>query len=305
MLNAFFIFQSESGTLLYDKVFFLEMDDDMLDMFSGFLIALKTFISRMEFDGSKALKSINLGDYHVVITHIPEIVSELVIVVDKEDDKSTIKIIPQIIEIIVNYKELFSESEHKSELFKKFDEQVNKLILISKKIIDETLLDYKSDVFKSIWAQRGEISAKLREELIIGKEDLYAKLKNIENHIEKSVIFDQIIEILNKLDATEELIEIQAEAKPIKDEIKDRRLKLNYYLKETKEAMKKRDYKAAYSNLYSFSSKLKNFARSHVQKKYYDLANIFMNKDKVSKSEFSQAVSEISMMPDNIDDYLP
>ena len=277
----------------------------MLDMFSGFLIALKTFISRMEFDGSKALKSINLGDYHVVITHIPEIVSELVIVVDKEDDKSTIKIIPQIIEIIVNYKELFCESEHKSELFKKFDEQVNKLILISKKIIDETLLDYKSDVFKSIWAQRGEISAKLREELIIGKEDLYAKLKNIENHIEKSVIFDQIIEILNKLDATEELIEIQAEAKPIKDEIKDRRLKLNYYLKETKEAMKKRDYKAAYSNLYSFSSKLKNFARSHVQKKYYDLANIFMNKDKVSKSEFSKAVSEISMMPDNIDDYLP
>ncbi len=121
----------------------------------------------------------------------------------------------------------------------------------------------------------------------------------------KSVIFDQIIEILNKLDATEELIEIQAEAKPIKDEIKDRRLKLDYYLKETKEALKKRDYKATYSNLYSFSSKLKNFARSHVQKKYYDLANIFMNKDKVSKSEFSQAVSEISMMPDNIDDYLP
>jgi len=166
MLNAFFIFKSETGTLLYDKVFFQKMDDDMLDMFSGFLIALKTFISRLVFNGSKALKSINLGDFHVVISHIPETKSELVMVVDKKGDKSALKLIPQIVEIIVNYRELFTESEGRPNQFKMFDEQVNNLILTSKNIIDESLIEHKSDVFKSIWAQRGEISAKLREELL-------------------------------------------------------------------------------------------------------------------------------------------
>ena len=304
MLNAFFIFQSETGTLLYDKIFFQEMDENMSDMFAGFLLALKTFISKMFFDGSKVLKSINLGDYHVVITHIDEINSELVMVVDKEEDKSATKIIPKIVEIILNNTELFSESEGSSEQFKIFDEQVNNLIITSKNIVEETLLDQKSDVFKSIWAQRGKISSNLREELIIKKEDLYNKLASTQNYIEKTVIFEQIIEVLNKLDATEELIKIQPHAKAVKDEIKDRRIKLQYFLKETKEALKYKNYKVAYSNLYSFSAKLRNLAKSHVQKKYADLANNIMNKDNIPHIEFSKITSEILIMPDNIDEYL-
>ncbi len=302
MLNAFFIFQSETGTLLYDKVFFQEMDESMSDMFSGFLIALKTFISKMFFDGSKVLKSINLGDYHVVITHINEINSELVMVVDKEEDKSATKIIPKIVEIILNNKELFNESEGSSEQFKIFDEQVNNLIIMSKNIVEETLLDQKSDVFKSIWAQRGKISANLREDLLIEKEDLYNKLANTQNYIEKSVIFEEIIEVLNKLDATEELIRVQAQAKAVKDEIKDRRIRLKYFLKETKDALKYKNYKVAYSNFYSFSAKLRNLTQSHVQKKYADLANSIMNKDNISHSEFSKIISEILNIPDNIVD---
>jgi len=302
MLNAFFIFQSETGTLLYDKVFFQEMDESMSDMFAGFLVALKTFISKMFFDGSKVLKSINLGDYHVVITHISEINSELVMVVDKEEDKSATKIIPKIVEIILKNKELFNESEGSSEQFKIFDEQVNNLIITSKNIVEETLLDQKSDVFKSIWAQRGKISANLREELLIEKEDLYNKLESTPNYIEKSVVFEQIIDVLNKLDATEELIRVQAQAKAVKDEIKDRSIRLLYFLKETKEALKFKNYKVAYSNLYSFSSKLRNLAKSPVQEKYANLAKIIMDKDKIPHSEFSKIISEILIIPDNIVD---
>ena len=78
MLNGFFVFESEKGTLLYDKVFFSteDFDDEKLEMFQSFLIALKTFISGMQFDSSSAIKAINLGDYHVVISHISDIGSE-------------------------------------------------------------------------------------------------------------------------------------------------------------------------------------------------------------------------------------
>ena len=89
-----------------------------------------------------------------------------------------------------------------------------------------------------------------------------------------------------------------------KDEIKDRRIRLQYYLKQTKEALKYKNYKVAYSNLYSFSSKLRNLAKSHVQKKYADLAKIIMDKDNIPHAEFSKIISELLVMPDNIDDYL-
>ena len=83
----------------------------------------------------------------------------------------------------------------------------------------------------------------------------------------------------------------------------DRQIKLKYYLDRTKEALKKKNYKEAYSNLYSFSLKLKNMAKSHIQKKYNDLAKLIMSKDELSKIEFSQIVSKILMLPNNIEEY--
>ena len=303
MLNGFFIFQSETGTLLYDKVFFLEMDDERLEMFQGFLIALKTFIARMQFDGSSTLKAINLGDYHVVLTHITETNSELVMVMDEEDDKSSSKMLQQIKGIIINNKDLFIKTERTSELFKQFDDEVNNLIRSSTKVIDATILEQKTNVFKSIWAQRGEISANLRDELRDVKEDLVAKLESEHNLLIKSRIHDRLLDIFEKLNETDDLLKYQKISKGVKDEVKDRQIKLKYYLDRTKEALKKKNYKEAYSNLYSFSLKLKNMAKSHIQKKYNDLAKLIMSKDELSKIEFSQIVSKILMLPNNIEEY--
>ena len=304
MLNCFFVFESEKGTLLYDKIFFKEMDDEKLEMFQSFLIALKTFIAGMKFDTSNAIKSINLGDYHVVISHIPEIDSELVMVVDKEDDKTTGKIVPQIIEIIVNNKELFTESKATSEEFKKFDEEVNNQILTIKNIIDPTLLEQKSDVFKSIWAQRGEISTKLRKELVTEKDKHLAILGSEDNLLIRLKSLERLLDIFEKLNKTAQLLSYQKVAKDVRDEVKDRRIKLKYYLKKTKETLRTKNYRDAYLTLYSFSAKLKNMSKYHVQKKYYDLSQILMKKDEMSRVDFSRAVSEILIMPDNIDEYL-
>lgn len=304
MLNGFFVFGSEAGQLLYDKVFFAEMDDEKLEMFQSFLIALKTFISGMQFDGSSSIKAINLGDYHVEISHISEISAELVMVVDQQDDKTAGKIIPLINEVILNNKDLFIESERTSEQFQKFDDEVNNVIHSSKKIVDETFLERKSDVFKSIWAQRGELSAGLRKDLIKEKEDLLMNLGSERNLLIRSQTLVKLLDLLEKLNETVNLLSYQKVEKETRDEIKDRRIKLKYYIEKTKQVLKTRNYRDAYLHLYSFSAKLKDMSRPSVQKKYYDLSQILMKKDKISGVEFSKAVSAILIMPNDIDEYL-
>ena len=63
------------------------------------------------------------------------------------------------------------------------------------------------------------------------------------------------------------------------------------------------NFKEVYSNLYSFSSKLKNFAYVEVYEKYYHLASKLMNRKGISPEEFSLVIDEISKMDENIESY--
>ncbi|GAH19693.1 unnamed protein product, partial [marine sediment metagenome] len=63
------------------------------------------------------------------------------------------------------------------------------------------------------------------------------------------------------------------------------------------------DFKEVYSNLYSFSSKLKNFASVEVYEKYYHLASKLINRKGISTEEFSLVIDEISNMDENIESY--
>ena len=226
-------------------------------------------------------------------------------VVDKEDQKLTNKLIPAITEIIKTHKELFLGTEKTSDQFKTFDQEINNLILSNKNLIDESLSKGKDDVFKSIWTQKGGIFTKLRDNLIKEKEKLQMLLQKENNYSNRSVLLEKLIKILENLNEEEELIKTKNELKTINDEINDRKIRLKFYLESTKEALKYKDYNKAYSCLYSFSSKLKNMARPQVQKKYHTLANILASRNELPKIEFSQAISEILISPDNIDEYLP
>ncbi|TFG27737.1 MAG: hypothetical protein EU532_06775 [Promethearchaeota archaeon] len=304
MLNALFIIQSETGILLFEKIFLQDLDDENMNIFSGFLTAIKQFTSQMVFNGSKELKSIRLGDYYVKISHISEINSDLAIFIDKDDEKTASKLMRPIIQLIIDYEKLFIKVNSPPEIFKRFDEKINKLIL-SAKIVDPKKIKKEDNVFKSIWAQKGAISTNLREELLNKKEDLLIHLKNEHNLIYKLILLEDLLHILQNLEDKVELIKIQKEIDHHNNEIKDTKMRLKYYLKNTKQALKDNDYKTAYSNLYSFSNKLQIVSKSHVQKKYYNLAKILMDKEGISKIEFSQAVSEILMMPENIEEYFP
>ena len=66
MLYTIFLYQSESGLLLFDKSF-QDISSGKMELFSSFFSALKAFIGEMIIEGSTELKNISLGDYTVLI----------------------------------------------------------------------------------------------------------------------------------------------------------------------------------------------------------------------------------------------
>lgn len=316
MIYSLFLYQSKSGLLLYDKNF-QDVSDGKLEMFSAFFSALKSFISEMVLSGSKELKNIELGDYFVLITSIPETESDLVIIADKEDNKTINKLVPKLVRIILNYKELFINWDQRVKTFKILDKPITELILSKKKLVKGTSLIEKQEVvLKSIWSHKKDLSAEAKKNLINEKEVLQKKLLKADDFKEKLALTEKLIQISSKLKDEDEFIQFQKEAKLIKDEIIDRKLKLQYYLERTKAALSKTldnlgrkslkdgDYKDTYLNLYSFSTKLKNLTDSDTYETYQMLAKALINKDEISIDELSQVISKILAMKDDIDSYL-
>lgn len=316
MIYSLFLYQSKSGILLYDKNF-QDVSDGKLEMFSAFFSALKSFISEMVLSGSKELKNIELGEYFVLITSIPETESDLVIIADKEDNKTINKLVPKLVRIILNYKELFINWDQRVKTFKILDKPLTELILSKKRLVEGTSLIEKQEVvLKSIWSHKKDLSAETKQNLINEKEILQKKLLKADDFKEKLALTEKLIQISSKLKDEEGFIQFQKEAKLIKDEIIDRKLKLQYYLERTKAALsntldhlgrkslKDGDYKDTYLNLYSFSTKLKNLTDSDTYETYQMLAKALINKDEISIDELSQVISKILAMKDDIDSYL-
>lgn len=300
MLHSILIYQSETHKLLFNKNL-QESKKDNVELFGGFLSALELFISNIHLSGSKDLKGIELGDKFVFITHIPQIKTDLVTIAEKEDDKIINKLFPIMTSIIMDYKELFAENKYTLKQFKLFNQELNDLILSNKKVIDEK---YTKKIVDSIWDQKGEISLKLKEHLTEQKNSYSLSLNKIETLPEKLMITKKIVEILNEINDSEELHEYHQKEKHLIKEINDRKTRLSYYLNGAKEALRNNEYNMAFSHLLSFSSKLKNFTKPHIQKKYQDLAKILLKKDEIDRIIFSQTISEILIMPDDIDEYL-
>ncbi len=302
MIQALYIFKSQSRDLLYNKSF---QSDEKLEMFDFFFSALQTFVSELTESSTESLNTIELGEYIVLITRIPEILSDLVIITHKKDIKEVQKIIPKISEIIITYQDLFINWDLKPEKLEMFDLNIIQLILSDKKLVAEsTLTADQSTILKSIWEQKGSLSVQLREDLLKQREESRVQYLTEENFIKKYEISKRLIEISEKLHDDEKFIEYQTEAKSLKDEIKDRRLRLHYYLDKVKESIKYSKYAETYSYLYSFCIKLENFAESHVIDKYKNLAKVLLNRNKVPKYEFKKILIEISMIESEINDYL-
>ncbi|MFX0040462.1 MAG: hypothetical protein ACFFAB_14075 [Candidatus Heimdallarchaeota archaeon] len=302
MIQALYIFNCESKDLIYNKNF---QSDEKLEMFDSFFSALQTFVSELTESTTESLNTIELGAYFVLITRISEIISDLVIITDKDDIKEVQKLIPKISEIIINYQELFINWDRKPEKLEMFDLKIIKLILSDKKLIaGSSLTADQSTILKSIWEQKGSLSDQLREDLLKERDKLVSQYLNEENFIQKHEISKKLIKISEKLHDDEKFIEYQTESKSLRDEIKDRKLRLHYYLDRIKESLEYAKYAETYSYLYSFCIKLENFIDPTLILKYKTLAKSLLNRDKMPKDEFKQSIQEISLIEQEINEHL-
>jgi len=303
MLYFLFLYQIESGELLYEKEFQADIDSHM-DLFGSFFSALKLFVSEMGNEGTGDLKTIGLGDLVASIIRILEANIDLVIIAEKDVKKEIQKLSSKLKNIVLNYKELFiSKNAVKSEEFENFDKEINEIILSHRKILDpNVLIEKQKEFLKSIWHQRGKISDQLRDER-----------KDLEN--ERTIIINKLLKernVLKKFSLCKLILEL---SDIIATAINDQKIRLTYYLNRVNESLKggsgafeartliEGDFKEVYTNLYSFSSKLKNFASVEVYKKYYHLASKLILRKGISPEEFSLVIDEVSKMDENIESY--
>ncbi|MHA1274658.1 MAG: hypothetical protein ACTSQS_14630 [Promethearchaeota archaeon] len=316
MLYSIFIYQSTSGILMYDKNF-QDISKGKMELFSSFFSAIKSFISEMILEGSKELKNIGLGDYTILITSIPEIKADLVLIVDQEDVKIVNKLIPKIIKILLKHQQLFLEWDGNRDEFSILDQPLTELILSKKKLVEGTsILEKPGELLKTMWEYKGELPEQKRENLIKERDFLIRRLEKTTNLLRKLAIAEKILKLSEELKDDNGFLHYQKEVKQLKDEIKDTKLKLDYYLKSVKEninkaverlgekSIKEGDFKDVYLNLYSFSTKLKNITASKKWEEYREMAQKLIDKDSTSEHELSEIVSNILKMSDNIDDYL-
>jgi len=309
----------ESGELLYEKEVQVDIDFNM-DLFGSFLAAIRSFISGIANNGREELNTIGLGALIASIFRISEANIDLVILAEEEDKKEIQKLSSKLKAIILIYKELFSADAVKSEDFEKFDKEINDIVLSHRKILDpNVLIEKQIEFLKSVWDQRGKISDQLREErkeLENERTIIVNKLLKENNMLKKFSLCKLILEISDKLEDEHFFLEYQKKKKIIANEIKDQKIRLKYYLNRVKESVKVTmnslgektpiggDFKEVYSNLYSLSSKLKNFASVEVYEKYYNLANSLILRKGVSPEKFSLVIDEIRNMDENIESYL-
>ncbi len=302
MIQSLYFFQSNSRNLLYNKNF---QSDEKMEMFSSFFGALQTFVSELTTSTTESLSTIELGEYLVLISRVPEVSSDLVIIIDKEDNKEAQKLIPKIVKIVMNYQDLFVNWDKDLEMLEKFDLKIVELILSNKKLISESSMTIdQSSILKSIWELKGTLSDQIRETLLKKKEKLTAIYLTEENYLKKYETAKRLIKISEKLRDDEKFIEYEIEAKSLRDEIKDRRLRLQYYLDMVKESLEFSRYAETYSYLYSFCLKLKNFTDPQVIEKYTALAKVVLNREKITTEEFREAVKSITTIEDEIDKIL-
>ncbi|MFX1406533.1 MAG: hypothetical protein ACFFBW_06225 [Promethearchaeota archaeon] len=322
MLYFIFIYNSETGDLLYDKDLNVSNERQM-DLFGSFYTALKTFLGGVMGTAMESIRTVGLGQFNAYVINHSELSIDLVLVAEKEDFKDIDRISEKMSELILKYKSLFIEGTVQADNFKEFDEAVNNLILSEKKVVDPLLLiEKKGDILKSIWNQRGKFSEQLREEREKQREmsskeigilsELYS---NESNFLKKFNICQRVIDIAESIEDERTMVEYQKIAKTIIDEIEDRKIRLEHYLLRTKQSLKdaidslygasmtQGQYRDVYSSLYSFSSKLKNLASIETRQKYIKMANKLLEPLKIPKEELFKTIHEIENMNNDIESY--
>jgi len=318
MIYTIFLYQSHSGLLIYDKTF-QETGAGNTEMFSSFISAMKTFVSEIVIDSSldrsNELTNIELSDYIITITSLPMIKVDMVIIADKEDNKSVNKLIPKLIKFLNKYEQLFLSWDGDREEFDILDHPLTELVLANVKVVRKSLLKQPDQILGLIWAHRKQLTGEMIDNLIQERDLLIYKIEKAVNLLRKAAMSKSVIDLSEKLKDEITYVKYQKELNRFKSEIKDAKFKLNYYLEKIKVSLNEAvenlgnspihsgDFKNSYLNLYSFSTKLKLINESD-WKIYRDMASRLIDKEALTEHELSEIIQNLLKMSSNIDDYL-
>ena len=314
MIYTIFLYQAQSGLLIYDKRFQGE-DIAKSETFSSFLTAMKSFISELLHDGSEEIKNIELGDYTVIITGITKINVDLVIIADNVDVKSVNKVIPKIVKLLLKYEDLFLTMDRERKVFEVLDNPLTTLIVNNVKSFQKSISTSPEEVLGTIWSTGKQLSKEVRDNLIQERDMLIYKMENTPVLPMKLDIAEKVMQLSSELKDEETYIKYKKECKILKKEIEDTKFKLNYYLEKVKSTLNESieqlgdkpihlgDYKNTYLNLYSFSTKLKLLKETGWEI-YKELANKIIEKTSLSDHELSELIKKILDMSSDAEDYL-
>jgi len=318
MIYSIFLYQTHTGLLIYDKNF-QDLSVGKMEMFSSFFSAIKTFVSQLvleeSLDRSTELTNIELKDYTVLITSLPKVKVDMVIIADKEDSKSVNKVIPKLIKLLNKYEQLFLSWDGNKDEFSILDHPLTELIIANVKVVRKSLLEHPDQMLKSIWAHKKQLSRDTMENLKQERDLLIYKIENTVNLTRKIAMSEAIVELSEKLKDETTFLNYQNDVNKLKNEIKDVEFKLSYYLEKTKESLNEAintlgdkpihlgDYKNTYLNLYSFTTKLKLIKESGWEI-YRELASKLIEKDTLNDHDLSELIQNILKMSSSIEDYL-
>jgi hypothetical protein len=318
MIYTIFLYQSQTGLLIYDKSF-QDLDGKNTEMFNSFISAMKTFVSEIVINGSldrsTELTNIELSDYIIILTSLPKIKVDMVIISDKEDSKSINKLIPKLIKFLNKYEQSFLSWDGDREEFDLLDHPLTELVLANVKVIRKSLLKQPDQILKSIWAHRKQLTREAIDNLIQERDLLIYKIEKAVNLPRKAAMSISVIDLSEKLKDEITYLKYQNELKRFNREIKDAKFKLNYYLEGIKVSLNEAvanlgddpihsgDFKSVYLNLYSFSTKLK-LMNENDWKIYRDMASRLIDKEALTEHELSEIIRNMLKMSFNVDDYL-
>ncbi len=314
MIYTIFLYQSHTGLLIYDKSF-QEINTGKMEMFSSFFLTLKSFVSELVLDSSKELKNVELGEYTVSITSLSKVKVDMVIIADKEDAKAINKLIPKLIKLLQKYEQQFLSWDGNSEEFKILNHPLTELVLANVKDVKKTLLKSPEQILKSIWAHKKKLTEEKFENLVQERDLLIYKIENTVDIPSKLMMAQTAVDLSEELQDESTFLKYQGEVSRFKNELKDAKFKLNYYLNKIKTSINEAvdnlgdnpihlgDFKNSYLNLYSFSTKLK-LVKENGWEVYREIASKLIDKDSLSDHELSEIIQTLLNMSTNVEDYL-
>lgn len=316
-----FICQIKSGLLLWEKSFDRDIDHKS-ELFSSFFSAIESFLREMILQGTqdqdkKTLAGIDLGNFVVKIFQIKDIDAELVILADKTDEKSLKKFGSKILNLLKHREELFRDWDGDRSRFDVLDLEILQIISHFKNLSgNKSILDNKNELLNEMMNNLPELEDDQKTHYNNELSFLDDRFKNSPNIFKKLEIVNSMEVVLHKLKNKEKIKETQGKRRKLMTELNSTKEKITYFLSNAKKAISKTveigsgkslydlDYQSAYTNLYSFSTKLKIIGNSALSEYYRNIAKIFIDKPEEKRAEFSKIVREVLNLSDNVEDYI-